>query len=357
VSPPTEPLVIAHRGASGYLPEHTLAAYDLAMAQGADYIEPDLVTTRDGALIARHENLLQDTTDIADHAEFADRRRNGQVDGQPLSGWFSEDFTLDEIRRLRTRERFPALRPQVAVEDGRHGIASIDEILALVARRSNELGRRIGLYPELKHPSHFRALGLPLEPALAAALRAAGLNRADLPVIVQSFEPSCLRRLAELSPVRRAQLLAPDGGPVDASASGLRYAAMATPAGLARIAGYAQVVIVEKGRYLPEASARTQTPAQRQTPPRPSPCQGRAGFVSSARDAGLAVHAYVFRAENVFLPMDLRIGADPAQHGALAVEIQRYLALGIEGFFTDQPDLGVAARRGSLTSAPPLPPR
>ncbi|HMA10529.1 MAG TPA: glycerophosphodiester phosphodiesterase family protein, partial [Steroidobacteraceae bacterium] len=185
----TAPLVIAHRGASGHLPEHTLPAYALALLQGADYIEPDLVATRDGVLVARHENQISGTTDVAAHGEFAARRRTQPVDGVPVTGWFTEDFTLAELRTLRARERLPQLRPENARHDGEFGIPTFDEILALLsqvnaARRAQ--GQPLaGVYPETKHPTHFASLGLPLEPPLLAALAERG---GGAPVFIQSFE-------------------------------------------------------------------------------------------------------------------------------------------------------------------------
>src|SRR5829696_3192245 len=193
------PFVIAHRGASGYRPEHTLAAYELGARQGADYIEPDLVSTADGHLVARHENEISSTTDIAARPEFAHRRTTKTIDGRERSGFFAEDFTLAELRTLRARERIPDLRPANAEHDGRHPIPTFQEIIDLAARLSEELGRPVGIYPETKHPSYHRSIGLPLEPGLVAALRRNGLDRPGAPVYVQSFEAGNLRALrAEL---------------------------------------------------------------------------------------------------------------------------------------------------------------
>src|SRR5215213_11723548 len=193
------PLVIAHRGASGYRPEHTLAAYELGARQGADYIEPDLVSTADGHLVARHENEISSTTDVADRPGFADRRTAKTIDGRALSGFFAEDFTLAELKTLRARERIPELRPANAEHDGRHAIPTLQEVIDLAARLSDELGRPVGIYPETKHPSYHRSIGLALEPALVEALRRNGLDRPGAPVYVQSFEAGNLPALrAEL---------------------------------------------------------------------------------------------------------------------------------------------------------------
>jgi len=172
------PIVIAHRGASGERPEHTIGAYALAIDQGADFIEPDLVSTSDGVLVARHENEISETTDVASHPEFADRKTTKVIDGLSLTGWFTEDFTLAELKTLRARERLPQLRAANTTYDGTWDIPTLDEIITLVQRREKETGRRIGLYPETKHPGHFRKLGLPLEEPLVATLAKAGYDGA-----------------------------------------------------------------------------------------------------------------------------------------------------------------------------------
>ncbi len=195
IKPLSEKLVIAHRGASAYLPEHTIAAYTKAIEMGADVIEPDLVSTKDGELVARHENEISGTTDVADHAEFADRKKTKTIDGTELTGWFTEDFTLAELKTLRAVERIPDVRQENTAYDGRFEIPTFQEILDLRARLSDELGREIGVYPETKHPTYFAAQDKPLEPALVKALEENGLNRADAPVFVQSFETTNLREL------------------------------------------------------------------------------------------------------------------------------------------------------------------
>ena len=208
VEPAAHPIVIAHRGASGYRPEHTLASYELAIEQGADFIEPDVVSTKDGVLVARHENEIGGTTDVAAHPEFADRRTTKVIDGVALTGWFTEDFTLDELRTLRARERLPEVRPGSAAFDGRFGIPTLQEIADLARREGERRGRTIGLYPETKHPTYFRSIGLPLEEPLVATLHGAGYQDMDAPVFIQSFEADSLRRLAGMTSLRLVQLLA-----------------------------------------------------------------------------------------------------------------------------------------------------
>jgi glycerophosphoryl diester phosphodiesterase len=337
-------LVIAHRGASGSRPEHTLEAYRLAIEQGADFIEPDLVSTRDGVLVARHENALallhpdgslrEATTDVAQRPEFASRCCKKSTDGHARIGWFVEDFTWAEVQTLRARERLPALRGTAF--DDRFGIPSFDDILALLdevnARRP---GRPVGVYPETKHPSHFRGLGLPLEPPLLHALQRHGDRGPGLPVFIQSFEVENLRRLRELTALPLVQLIELEGRPWDFTAAGdrRRYADLLTPAGLAEVAGYADALGVHAELAIPRrADGRLAAPMP---------------LLARAHDAGLQIHAWTFRAENHFLPTEFRRGADPAAHGDLAGCLDAYLDAYLDGFFTDHPALGrqaVAAR-------------
>jgi glycerophosphoryl diester phosphodiesterase len=298
------PLVIAHRGASGHRPEHTLAAYELAIEQGADYVEPDLVVSRDGVLFARHENELSLTTDIASRPQFAARRRTQSIDGRSVSGWFSEDFTLDEIRLLRATERFARERPGNAGFDGRFGIATLDEVIALVLR-ANASGRRVGLYPELKHAAHFASLGLAPEKRLADALQTAGAP-ARLPVFVQSFELPALDRFAELSAVPRVMLLAK----------------APAVAGLKDLAARVHGIGVAKALVYPRAADGT--------------TGAPTSLVGDAHALGLAVHAWTFRSEDAFLPVDLR--------GRPQREIEMFLEVGVDGVFADSPPAAVAAR-------------
>lgn len=325
------PLVIAHRGASGYLPEHTLAAYALAILQGADYIEPDLVMTRDGKLVARHDNELGLTTDVAQRAEFADRKRTQVVDGVSLSGWFSEDFTLAEMKTLRAIERIPEIRPGNARLDGSLEIPTLQEIIDLVRSLQQSEQRRIGLYIETKHPTHFQQLGLAMEEPLVQTLHRNGYADRSAPVYIQSFEVDNLKTLSQLSQLRLVQLFG-SGQPYDQQArgSGLSYAQMATAAGLKAVAQYAAGVGPEKGYVIPrDASGNLGQPTD---------------FVENAHALGLQVHPYTFRAENAFLPANLRNGDTPAARGDIEAEIRAYLEAGIDGLFIDQPDIALRLR-------------
>jgi glycerophosphoryl diester phosphodiesterase len=317
-----EPLVIGHRGASGYRPEHTLASYELAARQGADFIEPDLVVTKDGVLVARHEPEISTTTDVAAHPEFAARRTTKLLDGVPTTGWFTEDFTLAELKTLRAKERIPAVRPQNATFDGQFEIPTFQEVIDLRARLSRELRREIGIYPETKHPTYFRNLGLPLEERLVWALRRNGLDNKRAPVFVQSFEVGSLRRLRGLTRARLVQLVDARGGPADLP--GRRYAEMVTPAGLAEVATYADAVGVEKSLVQPLA---------------PDGSLGApTALVRDAHRAGLAVHVWTLRSDSTFLPR--------AYRGDAAAEWRRFAALGVDGMFGDFPDVGVRALGG-----------
>lgn len=341
------PIVIGHRGACGYAPEHTLASYFLAMQYGADFVEPDLVMTRDGVLIARHENEIGGTTDVAAHPQFAARRTRRLIDGVPLEGWFVEDFTLAELKSLRVRERIPLLRPGNTRFDGQFEIPTLEEILALVhaveqqrAVRAQQLGEaapaRIGVYPETKHPSYFAALGLAMEAPLVATLERYGYRDPAAPVWLQSFEVGNLRALADLTPLPRVQLIADHGAPYDLSAQGdpRGYADLITPAGLAEIAGYAQAIGPDKSLVIPRrADGNLAQPTT---------------LVADAHAHGLAVHPWTFRAENAFLPPQFRAGSAPGERGNLEAELRAYLGSGVDGFFTDQADLGVAARNAFL---------
>ncbi len=314
------PIVIAHRGASGLLPEHTIAAYTRAIDDGADFIEPDLVPTRDGVLVARHENEISGTTDVASRAEFADRKTTKTIDGASVTGWFTEDFTLAELKTLRARERLPELRG--TANDGRFEIPTLDEIITLAKARG------VGIYPETKHPTYFAAIGLPLEAKLVAALDAAGWRDADAPVFIQSFEVNNLKRLDGMTGVRLIQLVAAEGGPADGTYRS--YAEMLTPEGLKAVAAYADGIGPEKTLVIPRG------PDMRLTSP--------TRLVADAHAAGLKVHPWTFRAENYFLPADHRKGEDPRAHGELAGEIRAYLATGIDGLFSDFTAEAVAAR-------------
>ncbi len=327
------PIVIGHRGASGYRPEHTLEAYQLAIQQCADFIEPDLVSTKDGNLVARHENEIGTTTDVGSHAEFAARRKTKTVDGVSVTGWFTEDFTLPELRTLRARERIPSIRPQNAAYDGQFVIPTFAEVIDLARRSRTCDGKPVGIYPETKHPSYFRSIGLPLEEPLLYSLASNGWHDQAAPVIVQSFEVGNLQRLATRTGVRLAQLVNCTGRPWDFTASGdpRTYADLVTPAGLDFVRGYADLVGVCKDLLIPVGSdGRLGTP----TP-----------VIANAHQRGLPVHAWTFRRENLFLPPSLRSSSNPNEPGDVVTEMRTFLDAGVDGVFTDNPDLGVEAVR------------
>lgn len=326
------PLMIAHRGASGERPEHTIASYTLAIEQGADFIEPDLVLTKDGVLVARHENEISTTTDVAGHPEFAARKATKTIDGQSATGWFTEDFTLAELRTLRAKERLPQLRPANTAFDGQFTIPAFDEIIALAKAKSEETGRTIGLYPETKHPTYFASIGLPHEKPLLAALEKAGYTKVGDPIFIQSFEVGNLIALSGKTKLRLIQLADAQGGPPDRP--GETYAQMLTPEGLKAIARYAAGIGPAKDLLVarkPDGSLG-----------------GATGLIAAAHSAGLKVHPWTFRAENYFLPADLRRGSDPRMAGDLAAEIRVFLAAGVDGLFSDFPGMA----RKAIDAAP-----
>ena len=332
-------LVIGHRGSAGYRPEHTLAAYELGARMGADYVEPDLVTTKDHVLVARHEPNITDTTDVADHPEFADRKRTATIDGVEQTGWFTSDFTLAELKTLRAKERLPAVRQRNTIYDGRYQVPTFQEVIDLVKRLSRELHRQIGIYQETKHPTYFRDEGLPLEEPLVQTLNRNGLNRPGAKVFVQSFEVSNLKALNEVLRVPLVQLLdEPQLKPADVVKAGgtLTYGQMATPAGLEAIAEYADGVGPWKNYIVPRGANDEST--------------APTSFVDDAHDAGLVVHPYTFRNENQFLPLELRSHPDPSlgppgnAYGNAFAEYEQFYKLGVDGVFSDNPDTAVAAR-------------
>jgi glycerophosphoryl diester phosphodiesterase len=328
----TTPIVIGHRGAPGYRPEHTLASYRLAIAMGADYVEPDLVPTSDGVLVARHENEIGGTTDVGERPEFADRKSTRTIDGRSVTGWFTEDFTLAELKTLRAKERLPQVRPANTLYDGRFEIPTLDEVLDLVTSESRRLRRPIGVYPETKHPSYFASIGLPPQKPLVQSLRRHGLDRPDAKVFVQSFETGNLRELHELTQVRLIQLLDASGAPHDLVRAGDQrtYRDLASPAGLAGISTYAAGVGVHKDLVLPrDVSGSTGAPSS---------------LVEDAHAEGLLVHVWTLRNESRFMAANFRKGSDPDGHGDALAEDRAYLDAGVDGFFTDQADTGVEAR-------------
>ena len=329
---PARPIVLGHRGSPAHRPEHTLASYMKAIADGADFVEPDLVATRDGVLVARHENNIAETTDVAAHPEFAGRRATKRIDGQAVTGWFTEDFTLAELKTLRARERLGKLRPESQAFDDAFQIVTFDEIADAVVAESAARGRIVGLIPEIKHGTYFASIGLPLEPRFLAALGAHTYLR-KAPVIVQSFEIDNLKALrAKLSAfpnVQLMQLVDEQGGPADHLAAGHpTYAEMLTPEGLAHVATYADWVSPYKTLILPVA-ADGQFGAS-------------SGLAAAAHRAGLLLGTWTFRPENQFLPPTLRnqAGEGARNPDGSVAEIRRYIAEGLDGFFTDDPALG-----------------
>jgi glycerophosphoryl diester phosphodiesterase len=325
------PIVIGHRGASGYRPEHTLAAYKLAIDMGADYIEPDLVSTKDHVLVARHENEISGTTDVADHAEFADRRTTKTIDGVAVTGWFTEDFTLAELGTLRAKERLPDVRPANTAFDGLYQVPTFQQVIDLAKRR------HVGIYPETKHPTYFRSIGLPLEDPLLATLRANGYRGPNAPVFIQSFEVGNLKELNRKTRLPLVQLLDAIGRPYDFVVSGdpRTYADLATPAGLAEIASYADGIGPNKNLIVPrDAQNRLTSPTT---------------LVRDAHRAGLVVHPWTFRRENTFLPEDFRQGNPTSPvylqaTGDFPAELRLFYKLGVDGLFSDNPDVAVAVR-------------
>lgn len=342
--PQKKALLIGHRGASGYVPEHTLISYFIAIQQGADYAEPDLVMTKDGVLVARHENEIGGTTDVASRKEFARRKTVKTVDGTAVEGWFTEDFTLAELKTLRARERIPEVRPGNTRFDGQFEIPTFDEILGMirgldeqrtVAARRLGVPRpaRIGVYPETKHPSYFDGCGLRMDRALLQTLSRHGYEGRSAPVFIQSFEVGNLQRLRKRTKVPMVQLIEATGAPYDLVASGdsRTYADLIAPSGLAGIAEYANAIGPSKTLVIPrDANGVLGAPTS---------------LVRDAHAAGLGVHLWTFRAENNFLPTNLRSSADLTQTGDLAAELNAYLATGIDGFFTDHPAIAYRAMR------------
>jgi len=321
------PIVIAHRGASGQRPEHTFAAYRLAIQQGADFIEPDLVMTRDGVLVCRHENEISGTTDVATRPEFGERRKTKTVDGVEAEGWWVEDFTLAELKALRCKERLPQLRPANTAYDGQEEIPTFAEVLAL-ARQAG-----VGVYPELKHPTFLREQGLDPVPALVADVRAAGGQAVADRMFVQCFEIWPLRQLAQMSSIRWScvQLIGASGGPWDRR--DLTYADMLRD--LPSIAEYARGIGPEKTLVIPrDADGRSAAPTD---------------LIARAHAANLLVHPWTFRAENYFLPTELRRGDPNARdfmrrHGDLEADLRAFYAAGVDGVFSDFPAAAMAAQ-------------
>ena len=317
-------IVIAHRGASAERPEHTLAAYERAIDQGADYIELDLVLTKDGAFVARHENELSETTDVAVRPEFGDRRTTKVIDGEKVTGWFSEDFTLAEIETLRARERLPELRSANTAFDYLQNVPSLGDVIVLVRAKEEETGRRIGLYIELKHPAYFEGLGLEPAQLLLNELGVSGYTGAD-PVFIQSFEVTPLVRVKSRSDFKTIQLVEAEGGPADAPAT-VTYAKMLTPEGLAQVARYADGIGAPVALLL-------------------GPDGTSSGLIERAHGAGLLIHAWTVRPENAFLPSSLQKPGGQAALGNMDALVARLKRAQVDGIFTDSPALAGRALR------------
>ena len=319
-----EPIVIAHRGASGERPEHTLAAYERAIDQGADYIEPDLVLTKDGVLVARHENEIGGTTDVADHPEFAGRKTTKAIDGVAVTGWFTEDFTLAELRTLRVRERLPDQRPSNVRFNDLYLIPTFEEILKLVWAKQAESERQIGVYPETKHPSYFASIGLPHQGPLLELLAKYGYQTETDPVFIQSFEVGNLKAIRAVSRLRLIQLVDAHGGPADQP--GTRYDDMLTLRGLSSIAAYADGIGPSVGQVL-------------------APEGGATALVARAHDAGLQVHVWTLRMENGFLPEQYQRPGDMQGRGDFDGYVRAVAATGVDALFSDFPRQARAALR------------
>ena len=316
-----EPLLIAHRGASGYRPEHTLASYELAARMGADYLEADVVPTRDGVLVARHEPEIGGTTDVADFPEFAGRRTTKTIDGATVTGWFTQDFTLAELKTLHAVERLPAVRQHNTLYNGRYQIPTVQEYLDLVSRMSLTLNRRIGVYIETKHPTFFRSQGQDVDALLAELIRRNELDQPDTMIFVESFETNLIQLHQSLPHVPMVQLIDVTGGPADQPDAS--YTDLVTPSGLADIARYAEAIGPDKSLVIGDQ------PSQ---------------LVTEAHRAGLRVHPYTFRNENQFLPTELRGSARANDYGRAIDEYSRFFRLGTDGVFTDNPDTALLAR-------------
>ncbi|MCL1465024.1 glycerophosphodiester phosphodiesterase [Argonema galeatum] len=316
----SRPIIIAHRGASGLRPEHTLAAYELAIDLGADFIEPDLVSTKDGVLIARHENEISSTTNVGEHPEFVNRKTTKLIDGQTVSGWFAEDFTLAEIKTLRAKERLP-FRDRAF--DGQFPIPTLQEIIDLAKRKSAETGRTIGIYPETKHPTFFDAIGLSLEEPLVEILHANGYNKADDRIFIQSFETTNLKQLDKMTNLPLIQLLSNTGKPYDlAITNDVRtYKDMTSPDELAKIAEYADGIGPDKRMIVPtDDNGILLQPTS---------------LIQDAHAVGLLVHPYTFRNEAQYLAPDYN--HDPE------AEYEQFFNLGVDGLFTDFPGTAFGA--------------
>ncbi len=323
------PLIIGHRGASGYRPEHTLAAYELAIQMGVDYIEPDLVSTKDNVLIARHENDITETTDVSDRSEFANRKATRKIDGKEVTGWFTEDFTLAEIKTLHAKERLPFRNHAF---DGQFEIPTLQEIIDLAKRKSAQTGRTIGIYPETKHPTYFQSINLALEKPLVEILQANGYTSQDSPIFIQSFEVENLKQLNKIIDVPLVQLLdEPQMQPYDFVVKGdsRTYADLTSPQELAQIADYADGLGPYKRLIVPEDEDKRLQPAT--------------SLINDAHAVGMRVHTWTFRKEEQYLAPDYK--------GNPEMELEQFFKLGIDGVFSDFPDIAVSVRNKMFSNS------
>jgi glycerophosphoryl diester phosphodiesterase len=335
------PIVIGHRGSPAYRPEHTIASYTLAIEMGADYIEPDLVFTKDGQLVVRHEPDIGATTNVADHSEFAERRTTRTIDGMEYPDtWFTFDFTLAELKTLRAKERLPDVRPQNTALDGLFEIPTFQQVIDLAKAKG------VGIYPETKHPTFFRSLGFSFDAPLLGTLRRNGLDRRDAKVFIQSFEVGNLQRLARETRIPLIQLIDASGAPADFVASGdpRTYDDLVTRRGLAEIATYADGIGPDKSRIVAGNSAGK--PLGRPTT-----------LVPDAHRVGLLVHPFTFRPENNFLAADFQVGNPKSPEflrarGDQPAELALYYKLGVDGLFADNADTAVAVREKTFGRAP-----
>ncbi|MGW5353451.1 glycerophosphodiester phosphodiesterase [Streptomyces sp. NPDC004031] len=334
------PTIVGHRGSAGYRPEHTFGSYEYALAIGADVVEQDVVPTRDGHLVCRHEPEIGGTTDVADHKEFASRRTTKTIDGTATIGWFTEDFTLAELKRLRAVERLPAVRPHNTIYNGRWDIPTFAEVLEWAEREGRKRGKPVWLHTETKHPTYFRGIGLPLEERLVAQLKQYGRHRAGAPQFLQSFEAQSLQRLGRLG-AEAAKIFLLNGltsQPWDFVVAGDKrtVADLVTPAGLRWIAGFAQGIGPTTDVVIPrDAAGRLLQPTT---------------VVRDAHRAGLVLHPFTARNENQFLPADFQVGTDPNAYGDPIAAFRTWFATGIDGLFTDNADTAVLARADYLSS-------
>ncbi|MEU3373440.1 glycerophosphodiester phosphodiesterase [Streptomyces sp. NPDC006660] len=326
------PYVIGHRGTAGYRPEHTLGSYQHALDLGAHVIEQDLVPTKDGHLVCRHENDISATTDVSAHPEFASRKTTKSVDGTAVTGWFTEDFTLAELKTLRAKERIPGNRQHNTLYDGRWDVPTFEEVLRWAEEQGRRLGRRIWLHSETKHPTYFRGIGLPLENRVATLLRRYGRHRADSPQFLESFEPSSIQRLAKLVDTPAVVLLSNAGTkPWDFVVSGDPRTVddLVKPAGLRWIASYAQGIGPTLDLIIPkDADGKLTRPTT---------------LVRDAHAQGLILHPYTMRDENTFLPAEYRRGSDPNAYGDAFGAFRTYFATGIDAVFSDNADTALLA--------------